>query len=238
MHVAICSPCVSVSKFPSFVGMSVICDLKPYYCNKEGCVLKNQCFQIVTLEKTLESPLDYKEIKPVNPKGNKPWIFIGRTNAEAEAPMLWPPDAKNWLFGKDSDVGKDLGQEEKWATKDEMVGWHHWLNGHEFKQTPRDSEGQESLQSMGSQRVGHNWATKQQQKVPYDHVWTWWHLPRPHFQIKLHSQALGSCDFWVHAIQFSAGTIMCWETLIKTPSSAWCTAQESMSCPWPVTCCG
>ena len=90
--------------------------------------------------------------------------------------------------------------------------------------------------SPWGRRVGHNWATEQQQKVQYDHVWTWWHLPRPHFQIKLHSQALGSCDFWVHAIQFSAGTIMCWETLIKTPSSAWCTAQESMSCPWPVTC--
>ena len=161
MHVAICSLFMSVSKFPSFVGMSIICDLKLYYCNKEGCVLKNRCFQIVTLEKTLESPLDCKEIKPVNPKGNKPWIFIGRTNAEAEAPILWPPDAKNWLFGKDSDVGKDLGQEEKWTTKDEMVGRHHWLNGHEFKQTPRDSEGQESLQSMGSQSWTQlsNWTT-------------------------------------------------------------------------------
>ena len=85
----------------------------------------------MVLEKTLESPLDCKEIKPVNPKGNQSWVFIGRTDAEAETPILWPPDVKNWLIGKDPDAGKDWGQ-EKGATKDEMIGWHHWLNGHEF----------------------------------------------------------------------------------------------------------
>ena len=84
------------------------------------------------LEETIESPLDYKEIKPVNPKGNQSWIFIGRTDAEAETLIFWPPDAKNWLIGKDPNAGKDWGQEEKGMTEDEMVGWHHWLNGHEF----------------------------------------------------------------------------------------------------------
>ena len=107
----------------------------------------------MVLEKTLESPLHYKEIKSVNPNGNQPWIFIVRTDAEAKAPILWPPDAKNQLIGKDPDAGKDLRQEEKGVTRDEMVGWHHWLNEHEFKQTPGDSEGQGSLvwlQFMGS----------------------------------------------------------------------------------------
>ena len=111
--------------------------------HKEGWVPKNWCFQIVMLEETLESPLDCKEIKPVNPKGNQSWIFIGRT--DAKAPILWPPDAKNWLIGKDPDAGKDWGWEEKGTTEDEMVGWHHWLDGHEFEQAPGDGEGQGSL---------------------------------------------------------------------------------------------
>ena len=85
------------------------------------------------LEKTLESPLDCLDIKPVHPKGNQPWIFIGRTDAEAETPILWPPDLKNWFIGKDPDAGKDWGQEEKGTAEDEMVGWNHQLNGHEFE---------------------------------------------------------------------------------------------------------
>ena len=100
--------------------------------HREGQVPKNWCFPIVMLEKTLESPLDSKEIKPVNLKRNQPWIFIGRADAEAEAPILWSPDAKSWLIGKDPDAGKDWRQEEKGMTKDEMVGWHHRLNGHGF----------------------------------------------------------------------------------------------------------
>ena len=96
-------------------------------------------------EKILDSPLDCKEIKSVSPKGNQSWIFIGRTDAEAETPILWPPEVKNWLIWKDRDAGKDWGQEEKGTTEDEMVGWHHWLNGHEFGQTPGGSEGQGSL---------------------------------------------------------------------------------------------
>jgi len=109
---------------------------------KEGWVPKNWCFWTVVLEKALESPLDSKEIKPVNPKGNQSWIFIGRTHAEAL--ILWSPDVRIWLTGKDPDAGKDWGQ-EKGATEDEMVGWHHWLNGHELEQTPGDSERQGSL---------------------------------------------------------------------------------------------
>ena len=95
----------------------------------------------MVLEKILESPLDYKEIKSVNPSGNQPWTFIGRTDAEAKAPILWEPDAKNQLIGKDPDAGKDWGQEEKAVTEDKMVGWHHWLNGHEFEQIQGNSEG-------------------------------------------------------------------------------------------------
>ena len=93
------------------------------------------------LEKTLESPLDFKDIKLVHPKGNQSWMFIRRSNAEAEAPILWPPDVKNWLTGKDPDAGKDWRQEEKGTTEDEMVGWHHRLTVHEFEQTPWDSGG-------------------------------------------------------------------------------------------------
>ena len=113
--------------------------------HKEGWVLKNWCFWTVVLEKTLESPFDSKEIHPVHPKGNQSWIFIGRTDAEAEVPILWPPDTKNWLIGKDPHAGKDGGQEEKGRTEDEMVGWHHWLNGHEFGQTLGDGDGQGDL---------------------------------------------------------------------------------------------
>ena len=97
------------------------------------------------LEKTPESPLDCKEIKSVNPKGNQPWIFIGRTDAEAETPILWPPEAKSWLTGKDLDAVKNWGWEEKGETEDEMVGWHHRFNAHESQQTLGDSEGQGSL---------------------------------------------------------------------------------------------
>ena len=110
---------------------------------KESWAPKNWCFWTVVLEKTLESPLDCKEIMPVNPKGNQPWLFTGRT--DAEAPILWQSDAKSWLIRKDPDAGKDWRQEEKGMTQDEMVGWHHWLNGHEFEQAPGDGEEQRSL---------------------------------------------------------------------------------------------
>ena len=99
---------------------------------EESWAPKNWWFWTVVLEETLESPLDCKDIQPVHPKGNQSWIFIGRTDVEAEIPILWPPHAKSWLIGKDSDAGRDWGQEEKGTPEDEMAGWHHWLDGHEF----------------------------------------------------------------------------------------------------------
>ena len=117
---------------------------------KESWALKNWCFWTVMLEKTLESPLDCKAIQPVHPKGDQSWVFIGRTDAEAETPVLWPPDAKNWLIGKDPDSGKDWGQEEKGTTEDEMIGWHHWLDEREFEWTPGDGDGQEGLECCDS----------------------------------------------------------------------------------------
>ena len=99
----------------------------------------------VVLEKTLESPLDCKEIQPVHSEGDQPWVFIGRTDAKAETPILWPPHAKSWLIGKDSDAGRDWGQEEKGTTEDEMAGWHHWLDGSESGWTPGVGDGQGGL---------------------------------------------------------------------------------------------
>ena len=128
--------------------------------HKEGWALKNWCFWTVVLEKTLESPLDSKEIKPVNLKGYQSWIFIGRSDAEAEAPVLWPPDVKSQLTGKDPDDGKDRRWEEKGTTEDEMVGWPHRLNRHEFGRQWRIGK-PGVLQSMGLQSIRHDLATKQ-----------------------------------------------------------------------------
>ena len=99
---------------------------------EESWAPKNWCFWTVVLEKTLESPLDFKKIQPVHPKGNQPWVFIGRSDVEAETPILWPPDEKNWLVRKNPNAGKDWGQEEKGMTEDEIARWHHWLDGHGF----------------------------------------------------------------------------------------------------------
>ena len=123
--------------------------------HKEGWVLKNWCFWTVVLEKTLESPLDFKAIQPVHPKGNQSWIFIGRTDAEAEVPIVWPPDVKSWLIGKDPDAGKDQRQNEKKVAEDEMVEWHYQFNGHEFEQTGRQwrTEKSGAGKFMGLQRV-------------------------------------------------------------------------------------
>ena len=136
--------------------------------HKEGWEATNWWFWTVVLEKILESPLDCKEIQPVHPEGNQSWIFIGRTDAEAETPILWLPDVKNWLIRKGPDSGKDWRQEEKGMTEDKMAGWHHQLNGHEFEQAPGDGDGQGSLACCGSwgHRVGHNWATEQQHIAP------------------------------------------------------------------------
>ena len=129
--------------------------------NKRGWALKNWCFRTVVLEKICENPLDSKEIKLVNPKENQPWIFIGRT--DAKAPILWPPDAKSWLNGKDPDAGKDWGQEEKQVTEDEMVGWYHSMDVSLSRlwEILKDREAW-VLQSTWLQRVRHNLATGQQ----------------------------------------------------------------------------
>ena len=136
---------------------------------------KNWCFWTVVLEKTLESPLDYKEIQPVYPKGDQSWVFIGRTNVESETLwILWPPDGKSWLIWKDPDAGKDWGQEEKGTTEDEMVGWHHQLNGCGFGWTPGIGDGQGGLACCGSwgckesdttERL--NWAELDDKCLPY-----------------------------------------------------------------------
>ena len=117
---------------------------------KESWMQKNWCFWTVVLEKTLESPLGYKEIQPVHPKGDQSWVFIGRTDVKAGTPRLWPPDVESWLIWKDPDAGKDWGQEEKGTTEDETVGWHHWLNGHGFGWTPGVGDGQGGLVCCGS----------------------------------------------------------------------------------------
>ena len=123
--------------------------------HKEIWALKNWYFWTVVLEKTLESPLDSKEIKPVSPKGNQSWIFVVRIDAEAEAPILWSPDMKNWFIGKDPDAGKDWRQEEKGMAEDEIVGWHHWLDVHEFEQALGVGDGQGSLAAVHG--VSKNW---------------------------------------------------------------------------------
>ena len=133
---------------------------------KESWALKNWCFWTVVLEKTLESPFDCKEIKPVILKGNQSWIFIGMTGAKAETPLLWPPDAKNQLTGEDHDAGKEWRQ-EKQTTEDEMFGWHHWDDGHEFESTLGAGDRQGSLVccSPWGRRVRHDWTTEL----------NWWH---------------------------------------------------------------
>ena len=107
---------------------------------EEGWALKNWCFWTVVLEKTLENPLDCKEIQPVYSKGDQPWDFFGRNDAKAETPVLWSPHGKSWLIGKDSDAGRDWGQEEKGTTENEMAGWHHWLDGRELRELVMDRE--------------------------------------------------------------------------------------------------
>ena len=135
--------------------------------SKDGWALKNWCFWTVVLEKTPESPLDCKEIQPVHSKGDQSWVFFGRNDAKAEIPVLWPRDAKSWLIWKDPDAGKDWRQEEKGTTKDEMVRWHHRLNGREFGQTPGVGDGQGGLACCSS------WGCKESDTIEWLN-WTEW----------------------------------------------------------------
>ena len=134
---------------------------------KEHWVPKNWCFLTVVLAKTLKSPLDCKEIQSVHPKGNQSWIFIERTDVEVETPILWPSNVKNWLTGKDPDVGKDWRQKEKGMTEDEMVGWHHQLDGHEFAQVLGVGDGQGSLESCSP------WGLKESDMTEWTELKTW-----------------------------------------------------------------
>ena len=155
--------------------------------NKKGWVPSNWCLQILVLAKTHKNPLEGKEIKSVNTKGNKPWIFIGSTDAEAESPILWPPEVKNWLIGKDPDAGKDWSQKEKGMTEDKMVGWHHWLNGHEFEQAPRVDDGQGSLVCYSPWGCKESELAGTELKLVTELNWTQcqnWLLPN-------------SCEFWI-----------------------------------------
>ena len=142
---------------------------------KESWAPKNWCFWTLVLEKTFENPLDCKDIQPVHPKGDQSWVFIGRTDVEAETPILWPPDAKNWLTGKDPYAGKDWRWEEKGTTENEMDGWHHWLSGHGFELTLGVGDGQGSLACCSSwgRRVGHDWATELNWKLMINGPWKW-----------------------------------------------------------------
>jgi len=142
--------------------------------HKESLVLKNWGFWTVVLEKTLESPLVSKEIKPVNPKGNQPWIFIGRT--DAEAPILWVPDVKSWIMRKDPNIGKDWRREEKGTTEDEMVGWHHRLNGHEFEQALEYGEGQGGLVCCSSLGCKESDMTEWLNNTDENLCWTSFHM--------------------------------------------------------------
>ena len=150
---------------------------------EEGWVPKNWCFWAVVLEKTLESPLD----SPVHPKGDQSWIFIGRTDAEAETPMLWPPDGKNWLIVKDPDGGKVWRQEEKGMTQDEMVGWHHWFNGHEFGETPEVGDGQGGLACCGS------WGHKELDMTEWLKWTDAFHILNEFYSLKHAYLPLGNC---------------------------------------------
>ena len=146
---------------------------------KENWAPKNWCFQTVVLEKTLESPLDCKEIKPIRPKGNQSWIFTERTDAAAESPIFLPPEAKNWLVEKDPDAGKDWRQEERGMMECEIVGWHYWLDGHELEQAPGSwwwTRKPGMLLSMGSQRAGQDWATELNWILIPCEFFLWWNL--------------------------------------------------------------
>ena len=174
--------------------------------HKESWVPKNWCFCTVVLDKTLESPLDCKEIQPVHPKGNQSWIFIGRTDAEAEAPMLWPSDARNWLLRKDPDAGKDWRQQKKGMTEKEMVGWHHQLYGHEFEQALGVGDGQ------GSVVWSSPWGCKE------SNMTEWWNWTKLSIIKKLYSIS----QELQHALHFRIkGFSVFWE---RGGKSVWCSS--------------
>ena len=191
--------------------------------HKEGWVPKNWCFWTVVLEKTLESPFDYKEIQPVNPKGNQSWIFIGRT--DAKVPILWPPDVKSQLTGKDPDAGKDWRQEEKGTIEDEMVGWHHQLDGHEFEQTPGDNKGQGSLaccRSWGCKELDMTSNLAHNDKIDA-------HAQPPDQFIGMKRDA-GGMDIWYFLKRYP-NHFPCWSWSSNTLAT-WCKEPTHWERPW------
>ena len=142
-------------------------------------------------EKTLGSPLNCKEIQPVHPKGDQSWVFIERTDVKAETPILWLPDVKSWLIGKDPDAGKDCGQEEKGMTEDEMVGWHHWLNGHGFEWTPGVGDGQRGLACCGS------WGCKSRTRLSDWTELNWTELSIDNFTEKCDCLIFSQCNMLI-----------------------------------------
>ena len=168
---------------------------------EENWALKNWCFWTV-VENTLESPLDYKEIQQIHPKGNQSWVFIGRNDAKAETPILWPPHAKSWLIGKDPDAGRNWGQEEKETTEDEMAGWHHWLDGHEFEWSPGVGDGQGGLAYCDS------WGRKESDTTERLN-WTDLMLAFQDQEMHTLSASLRFCVMLLHVVTFLAFGGLC-----------------------------
>ena len=185
---------------------------------------KKLMFSHCVLEKTLESPLESK-IKSVNAKGNQPWIFIGRTDPKAEAPILWPPDAKNWLIWKDPDAGKNWRQEEKGMTEDEMVGWYHQLDGHDFEQAPGVGDGQGSLVccSLWGCRVGHDWSNlaAAADSILKNRDIAYWQ--RSSIQGCGFSSVMYGCESCIKKSEYQridAFELWCWRRLLRVPWTA------------------
>ena len=198
---------------------------------KESWALKNWCFWTAVLEKTLESPLDCKEIQPVHPKGDQSWVFIGRTDVEAETQILWPPNAKSWLIGKDPDAGKDWGQEEKGMTEDEMVGWHHWLDGHGFGWTPGVGDGQGGLACCNS------WGHKESDSTERQN-WTELRLQQyVNWVLPDVQSGLKKAEEPENKLPKSAGSLKRQESSRRTSISASLTTLKSLTV-WITTNCG